>query len=265
MQPDQYVFGPVAKIGWGSPTVVEADLGVVVELPDPISFTLLGSLSAVLPDEDAALLVLNIDVAGNFDLTAGTIAVDASLRDSQVVGLALSGDMAIRASFVDQPSFLLSFGGFNPHFAAPGNFPDLNRMSVSLDTGDTLRVGMWGYFAVTSNTVQFGAGADLWASVAGLTVDGHFSFDALLQFNPFYFVVDLGFGVDVRAGAVELFGVHLDVMLEGPNPFHVVGSAEMKILGVKTSFSVDETIGRRAVGGSARGHRRAGPARRRAR
>jgi hypothetical protein len=249
VQPDQFVFGPIAKIGWGSPTVMELDLGVVVELPDPISFTLLGSLSAVLPDEEAALLVLNVDVAGVFDLTAGTIAVDASLRDSQVVGLSLSGDMAVRASFLDEPSFLLSFGGFNPHFAAPGNFPDLNRLSVSLDTGDALRIVLWGYFAVSSNTVQFGAGADLWASAAGLTVEGHFSFDALLQFNPFLFIIDLGFGVEVRAGRVELFGVHLDLMLEGPNPFHVVGTAEMKILGVKTSFALDETIGRREVEG----------------
>ena len=249
IQPDQYVFGPVAKIGWGTPTVMEMDLGVVVELPDPITFSLLGSLSAVLPDEDAPLLVLNVDVAGVFDLTAGTIAVDASLRDSQVVGLSLSGDMAIRASFLDQPSFLLSFGGFNPHFLAPGNFPDLDRLSVSLDTGDTLRIGLSGYFAVSSNTVQFGSAADLWASVAGLTVEGGFHFDALIQFSPFLFIVDLGFGVEVRAGVVELFGVHLDLTLEGPNPFHVVGSAEMKILGVKTSFALDETIGRKRVEG----------------
>jgi hypothetical protein len=248
-QVGQYVFGPVAKIGWGTPTIIEADVGIVIQLPDPLTFTLLGSLSAVLPDEEAALLVLNIDVAGTFDATHGTLSIDASLRDSQVVGLSLSGDMAMRASFLDQPSFLLSFGGFNPHFTPPSSFPDLNRLSVSLDTGDSLRLSLWGYFAVTSNTVQFGAGADLWAKAAGLTVEGHFSFDALIQFNPFLFVVDLGFSVEVRAGSVNLFGVYLALMFEGPNPFHVVGTATMKILGIKTTFELDQTIGKKEAEG----------------
>jgi hypothetical protein len=178
------------------------------------------------------------------DLTAGTVAVDASLQDSQVAGITLSGDMAVRADFLSDPGFLLSFGGFNPHYPAPDTFPELSRLSVSLDTGDNLRLGLWGYFAVSANTVQFGAGADLWAKAGGLTVEGHLSFDALLQFDPFRFVIELGIEVSVRSGTVELFGVHLDVSLAGPNPFHVTGTASVKILGLKTSFAVDEVIGR---------------------
>ncbi len=246
-QQGQFVFGPVGVIGWGTPTVVELELGVIVELPDPLAIALLGSLSAVLPDDEAAILVLHVDVAGVLDLTAGTIAVDASLHDSQVAGIALSGDMAVRADFLSQPGFLLSFGGFNPHYPVPDTFPDLDRLSVSLDAGANLRLGLWGYFAVTANTVQFGAGADLWAKADGLTVEGHLSFDALIQFNPFLFTVGTSIQVDVRAGTVELFGVHLDITLAGPNPFHVSGTATMKILGLQTSFAVDETIGRREL------------------
>src|SRR5690606_37634836 len=36
----RFVFGPVIKIGWGSPTLIEAELGVVVSLPDPITIAL---------------------------------------------------------------------------------------------------------------------------------------------------------------------------------------------------------------------------------
>ncbi len=246
-QQGQYVIGPIAKLGWGVPTLMEADLGVVAELPDPVTFTLLGSLWAVLPDEKLALLVFNVDVAGTFDVTNGTLAIDASLRDSQVVGLALSGDMALRASFLGTPGFLMSFGGFNPHFSPPATFPELRRLSVALDTGDNLRIGLCGYFALTSNTVQFGAGADVWAKAAGLIVEGHFNFDALIQFSPFHFILDIGFSVDVRAGRVNLFGVHLALMFSGPNPFHVVGTATMKILGIRTSFDLDEVIGRKTI------------------
>lgn len=246
-QQGQYVFGPVAKIGWGTPTLFEVDLGVVVQLPDPLSISLLGSFAAVLPADDVPLLELRVDVAGTLDLTAGTLAVDASLRDSRVVGLTLSGDMAIRASFVDNPSFLMAFGGFNPHFDPPDSFPELNRLSVALDTGDNLRIGLSGYFAITSNTVQFGARADLWAKALGLTVEGYFSFDALLQFSPFWFIIDLGFGVDVRAGKVDLFGVHLALQLEGPNPWYALGTATVKVLGIKKDFEVEATIGKKQV------------------
>ena len=59
---------------------------------------------AVHAHDDAAVLVLNVDVAGVLDLTAGTVAVDASLRDSQVAGIPLSGDLAVRAEFLHDPS-----------------------------------------------------------------------------------------------------------------------------------------------------------------
>jgi hypothetical protein len=239
----QYVFGPIAKIGWGTPTVATVDLGIVIQLPDPLTISLLGSFEAILPTADAAVLELRIDVAGTLDVTAGTLAIDASLHDSQVAGLALSGDVAIRAALVDQPSFLMSFGGWNPRFVPPANFPALDRLSVALDGGDALRIELAGYFAITSNSVQFGSSCDVWAHAVGLTVEGDFTFDALLQFDPFWFVVDLGFSVSVSSGSVDLLAVYLDFLLEGPQPWHALGTASVKILGIKTDFQVEATLG----------------------
>lgn len=239
----QYVVGPIAKIGWGTPTLATVDLGVVIQLPDPLTISLLGSFEAILPTADAPVLELRVDVAGTLDVTHGTLAIDASLRDSKVAGLALSGDMAMRAAFFDAPSFLMAFGGFNPRFVPPAGFPALKRLAVALDGGDALRLELAGYFAITSNTIQFGSSCDLWARAIGLTVEGDFTFDALLQLSPFWFVVDLGFGVTVRAGNTELLSVHLDFMLEGPTPWHALGTAAVKILGVKKSFHVEVTIG----------------------
>jgi hypothetical protein len=241
----QCVVGPVAQIGWGTPTLVEVSLGVIVQLPDPITISLLGLLSSVLPSANLPLLELRIDVAGTLNLTEGTLAVDASLRDSRLVGLVLTGDAAIRASFLEDPTLLIAFGGFNPHFKPPDDFPDLGRLSVALDTGDTLRIGLSGYFALTSNTVQFGATADVWAQVSEITAEGYFSFDALIDFNPFGFVIDYDFSVSVRAGELELCGVTLSLMLEGPKPWHALGTAMVTVLGLDTPFRVDETIGAR--------------------
>ena len=46
-----YVFGPIVKIGWGTPPLIEAELGIIIQLPDPLVIVVLGSLSAVLPQQ----------------------------------------------------------------------------------------------------------------------------------------------------------------------------------------------------------------------
>ena len=48
---------------------------------------------------------------------------------------------------------------------------------------------MQGYFAVTTNTAQFGAKAELFFGFSAISVEGHLGFDALFQFSPFKFVV----------------------------------------------------------------------------
>ena len=55
---------------------------------------MLGQVAAVLPTEEVDIVRLNMDVLGVVDLSAGTLSIDASLRDSRVVAYTLSGDMA---------------------------------------------------------------------------------------------------------------------------------------------------------------------------
>lgn len=239
----QFVFGPVMSISWGAASVFELELGVVLQLPTPFSISLLGSFSAVLPDEDEPILVLRVDVVGTLDFSAGTISIDASLRDSRVLALELTGDMAVRASFVHSPGFLISFGGFHPEFEAPDGFPTLRRLGVALDTGDNLRITLGGYFALTTNTLQFGAGYELWAKALGFTAEGGASFDALIQFKPFGFLVTVKLWVTIRGPGVEL-GVSFRGDLAGPNPWFISGLATFKILGIKVSFEISATIGK---------------------
>lgn len=239
----QYVFGPVALIGWGTPTLIELSVGVILQLPDPFTISLLGSLEAILPTQDAPIVELRVDVAGTLDFTEGTLKIDASLRDSRVLSLELTGDMAVRASFLDNPTFLLAFGGFHPDFTPPDDFPSLKRLGVSLSTGDNLRISLQGYFALTSNTVQIGAEFSLWASAMGFTLEGGASFDALVTFKPFGFDVGVRVWVSVRAIGVDLLGVELKGDLSGPNPWKIAGTATFKVLGIKKSVDVRATIG----------------------
>ncbi len=238
-----YVFGPIVKIGWGTPPLIEAELGIIIQLPDPLVIVVLGSVSAVLPHKDLELVALNLDVAGVIDFEAGTLAIDASLHDSHVVGFALSGDMALRAEFGNAQAFLMSVGGFHPRFDPPGDFPDLRPVTFGITAGSVLRIDFMSYFALTSNSVQCGADFTLDADVMGFGVYGSCGFDALIQFSPFMVITSVDFEVSITAAGVDLMGVMLYASVEGPNRWHVIGTARFEVLGFGKDIRVDELIG----------------------
>jgi hypothetical protein len=242
--PDRYVFGPVVRIGWGTPSLIEAVVGVVISLPDPIAIVVLGSVTSVLPTEDLDIVAMRVDVAGSIDFGTGRLEISASLHDSHVLQFALSGDMELRAEFGDQPSFLMSLGGFHPDFDdLPDDFPDLRPLSLAVSASPVFLIHFDCYFALSASTVQFGSSFSISAEVEGFGIEGGSEFDALLSFSPFELRTHLGFHIVVRAAGLDLAGVWLDVDLTGPNPWYVTGEARFKVLGFEESVRVDQRIG----------------------
>ena len=237
------VFGPVARIGWGTPALVTADVGVVISLPDPITIAVLGSVTSVLPEAEFDLVGLHLDAAGVVDLGAGSLSLDAALHDSEIVGFALSGGMALRSDFLGSPAFLMAVGGFHPGFPPPTGFPDLDRLRVAFSAGDVLAIDLDCYVAIASNTVQFGAAFSLTAEVEGFGIDGGTEFDAVVNFRPFSIETELGCHVTVTAANLDVAGVWLEGVLTGPNPWHVTATAGLEILGVRDDLPIDLTIG----------------------
>ncbi|MFB6837224.1 DUF6603 domain-containing protein [Streptomyces sp. NPDC056361] len=239
----RYVFGPMARLGWGSPTLLTLDLALILELPSPVRLLVLGRLRMALPDEQHAVVRINMDVLGVVDFDRREASVDASLFDSQVAGFALTGDMAMRASWGSSPSFALAAGGFNPRFQPPPGFPALKRMTIALASGDNPRIRLESYLALTSNTVQFGGRMEVHAKVSKFSISGMLSLDALVCFDPFGFTVDIGAMVDVRAGGTSLLAVMLSLTITGPRPWRVTGHAKFTILFVKVTIPVRLTVG----------------------
>jgi hypothetical protein len=239
----RYVFGPTAVIGWGTPTLITIELAIVVEVPAPVTVTLLGQLSVVLPTADAPIVELHVDVIGVLDPGRRTIAVDASLHDSHVAGFALSGDLALRVAYGDKPAFALAIGGFNPHFTPPPGFPTLRRVTVALGADDNPRVSLEGYHAITSNSRQFGAKAELYAAAGGFNVRGWLSFDALLTLFPLSFRFDFSVGMSLNRKSSRIAGVTVKGTLTGPDPFHVWGEGSLSLLFFDISVPFDATFG----------------------
>lgn len=245
----RFVIGPMAKIGWASPPRLTIELGIVLEIPSPIRLAIMGVLKAALPDEKAAVIHLRMDVLGTIDFEKGEAAVDASIYDSQVAQFAITGDMALRLNWGASPTFLLSAGGYHPRFQPPPNFPTLERLAISLANSDNPRLRLDSYFAVTTNTVQFGAHLDAYASIDLGKLVGRFSAqaylgcDTIIHFSPFSFVVDIDGSVAINRNDKPLLAASIHLTLSGPQPWHAMGEVNFEIAKTKHRIPIDLTAG----------------------
>ena len=239
----RHVVGPMVQLRWGSPTLLTLDLALLVEFPAPIRVVVLGRLQVLLPNQTHPLIQIRMDALGVLDLSAETVALDATLYDSRILQFTLTGDMALRAGWGREPQFVLAIGGFHPRFAPPPGLPALKRLALQLADGDSLQLRCQAYLAVTSNTVQFGARVDLHAAGGGFSFDGLLGFDAIIQLAPLAFEVEVGAALALRYHGRLLMGITFQGRLAGPTPWQVEGKAKIKFLFFSVSVSFSRTFG----------------------
>ncbi|MFT4931958.1 MAG: hypothetical protein ACI91T_001846 [Natronomonas sp.] len=237
-----HAVGPLAKLGYGGGSMVTIDVGVVLSIPT-WKVVLLGKVSTALPSKKKGQIKLNMAVSGVLDIPNKRAAMDATLYDSKLVMWTLSGDMAMRTRWGDDPRFVMSVGGWNPRFEPPSDFPALDRMRASMgEKGDNFRMELKGYLAVTSNTFQVGWSVFGKAEVGPASVKGKFDFDALFEFNPFKFVVDFLASFTVKTPVANA-SVELDGTFMGPGPFRIQGTMSYDIMGVSQKVQINATFG----------------------
>jgi hypothetical protein len=243
-QEGHYVFGPMLELVWGVPPLIVAELGVILELPPPIRVVILGRITSVLPDEEMALVKIHMDSLGVLDFEKKSASVDATLYDSQIVQYALSGEMAFRLNWGEQPNFVLAIGGLDSRYQPPPGFPSLRRLTLSMGVGENPRLSLDSYLAVTSNSVQFGAHVSVYAAEAGFAIKGALGFDALFEMSPFSMIAEMQGSVELMQGTNTLMSVHLELTLSGPSPsWYAHGSASAHILFLHPSVNIDKRWG----------------------
>lgn len=243
-QRGSYILGPVLRITWGVPVIVTMDLALLIEWGLRDRFIVLGRISAVLPRVDNELLRLRMDALGVFDFDQGTAAIDAVLVDSKLLDkFVLTGAMALRMRWSSPRSFALAVGGMHRAFTPPAGFPTLERLALNLTTGSNPRLTCEAYFALTSNTVQFGAAAHLYAEgPMSFNVTGDAGFDVLITLNPFHFLAEFMASMQIRKGTRNLFKVKVEGALEGPRPLALRAKATFEILWWDISIRVNATL-----------------------
>ena len=152
--------------------------------------------------------------------------------------------MGLLVAWGDDANFVVSVGGFHPRFSPPPlPFPTPQRIEVDLINESYARIRATGYFAVTTNTVQFGSTSDMFFGFSALSVQGHSSFDALIQFSPFHFTVEISTSFSVNVFGVGVWGLGIDLTLDGPTPWHAHGTASISLLFFSIGVDIDVTWG----------------------
>ncbi len=231
----QFIVGPMVKIGWGA-SVITGTIAVIIQIP-ALRIALLGRLQIALPpaEEEEAVVILRIDFGGIIDIPGKAISFDGTFEGSKVAVFTLTGDIALRLNFGEQPNFALAAGGFYPNYPAPADFPNLRRLALQLANSDNPRLRIEAYFAFTPATLQFGGRAEFYYGVdTGMLgffeVDAGASFDVIITF-PSTFVASFNVHVLLRRNHQAFMGVEVDVRLSGAQPLVLDGKATLHFLG----------------------------------
>jgi len=221
---------------------ISVAIGVIIEIPGNIA--ILGVLKVVLPTEEAAILKLQVNFAGAIEFDKKRLFFFAALFDSRVLFLTIEGEMGLLVAWGDDANFVVSVGGFHPRFVPPPlPFPSPVRIAVSLINTSVARVRVEGYFAVTSNTVQFGSRSEMFFGFDAINISGHLAWDVLFQFSPFYFIATISASFSLNVFGAGLFSVRIQGSLEGPAPWRAAGTGSITILFWDVSADFDVTWG----------------------
>lgn len=237
---DQFFVGLLGQISYEP--VVKCSFGLMFQAPDPLSIIIVGALKVGIQGTD--VVRINVAFSGEIDFDKG-IQFDASLYDSEIVGIRLEGDMAFRLFWGGQTKgFLMSVGGFHPAYKPEEGMhvSDMRRLAMKLDY-NVLKVGLETYLAITSNTFQIGAHLDIKVGWDSFGIIGYAGFDALFQFDPFMFMFDIEAGMAVMVGGCRVLSVDLALSLAGPRPWHAKGNARFSFLFIPVKVSFDVTWG----------------------
>jgi Family of unknown function (DUF6603) len=249
-------FGPFIELGFGTPPVVIARLGVIFQFDrvtpgedsrDLTRIFVLGQIIAQAPPKVKKPVVkLIFDIFGLIDLQAKTVLFSGRLRDSKILELTLTGMIVVRKDYGDKPVFILSAGGFHPDFKdlPPGLPAPIDRLGVAPIKIAGFKLEVTCYFAITPNTKQAGFAGKAKATLGSLSLEASLSFDALIHDEPYtHFVVKTKLTAHIKYKGHSLAGVKIDATIEGPGYWRISGKVVFEILWWDIEIPFDKETG----------------------
>ena len=171
--------------------------------------------------------------------------IEAELVDSKLGTFPISGGAVILVTRRRRRlPVSLSVGGFNPSSRRPRTCLSPTGCAWTSAAATTPGCGSRRTSAITTETFQFGARAQLHAAAGPLAIDGWLGLDVLVAWLPhFRFSAEISAGLSLSYNGSPILEVSIDVLLEGPGPWHVHGYASLSLLFFTLSLPIDATWG----------------------
>lgn len=238
-----FVVGPAVEIGWGSQVkFVKLKLAVVLALPDP-SVTVLGALRIQLPGKAKEITDIRADLFAT--VNADRLLAFASMRDSTLGPVKISGDLGMYIEWGGEGTFELSVGGFHPDYETltgkPSKLGAMDRARIELSPYNALNIVATQYFALTAGTVQFGVEGTFKVDFKIITASAWLGIDAIFMWTPHLaFKAEFRVGANVKLLGCTVAGVEFSGTLTGTQPFQIAGHILVDVAFLPT---FDENVG----------------------
>lgn len=228
---DRYVFAFMARIAWGSKNLVDIKLGLLIEVPSPVTIALIGVLKVSVKIKEKQILFLQMDFLVAINFQKKMLLINTKIYKSKLLMFELSGEVYLRYRWDNDPVFLLAIGGWHPDFDVPAGLglpAKPQRITLSLVENDNLKLTIALYIAVTSNTFQTGFAVAFMVKWSKFKLEAGLSLDALFRdLNDF--VVKFEGKLKISWGSHTLAGVTVKGDFSGTSPWRIKGKATFEI------------------------------------
>jgi hypothetical protein len=203
---------------------------------------------ALPPDDDEALVNIELALKARFSTAEGVLSIQAQLTDNSYL---ISPDCQLTGGFAyfmwfPQSQFVLTIGGYNDHFSKPAQFPDVPRVGYHWSLFGFLSIQGGCYFALTNSCIMTGALFDASYGPDWLQLWFKAYADFLASWDPFFFEADIGISVGATFQIqVDLWFTTISVditvsigatlTVKGP-PLHGELTVDLEIASVTVAF-----------------------------
>lgn len=135
--------------------------------------------------------------------------------------------------------FVVSLGGYSPLAPKRAHYPALDRVGLRWKVSDELSIYGESYLTLDRYGLQLGCAAGMSYRTAKVTLEAHYSFDAIVEWAPLYYEARLRISVhvEIRVAITLRLGLDVDVHLWGP-PFGARIHVEVELWPFNPSFTV---------------------------
>jgi hypothetical protein len=192
--------------------------------PDPIAFAEIDLEAILIPDAQVPTPIL---------------AVEARLANGSHI---FSKDCHLMGGFAfyfwENGDFVITFGGYHPHFRPPSYYPRVDRVGILWQLGSHLMVKGGLYFALTPSAIMAGGGLE--ATFHAGPIHAWFIAEAnfLLSWKPFHYELSIRIciGISAHLGLIHI-NIHVGVGLElwGPK-FGGIAKVDLSIISFTIRF-----------------------------